>query len=136
MYRVTLDSNIYVSALNFGGVPIRVLGMARAGIVQIDISPAILSETFGVLRDKFNWPGYRLHDAREKLMRMTRLVEPTLRLEGITDDPDDHRIVECAVTAGSDHRQGRGGVEPHSGSDRPERRKQGGESRHCPEPLG
>ena len=89
--------------MNFGGVPIRVLGMARAGIVQIDISPAILSETFGVLRDKFNWPGYRLHDAREKPMRMTRFVEPTLRLEGITDDPDDHRILECAVTAGSEY---------------------------------
>ena len=36
-------------------------------------------------------------------MRMTRFEEPTLRLEGITDDPDDHRILECAVTAGSQY---------------------------------
>lgn len=103
MYRVTLDSNIYISALNFGGAPVRVLGMARAGIVQIDISEAILIETLGVLRDKFDWPGYRLHDARDKLMRMTRFVAPTLCLEGIPDDDDDHRIIECAVTARSEY---------------------------------
>jgi len=32
-----------------------------------------------------------------------RFVAPTLRLQGITDDLDDHRIIECAVTAGSEY---------------------------------
>ena len=41
---VTLETNIYVSALEFGGLGARILGMARAGMLQIDISDAILDE--------------------------------------------------------------------------------------------
>jgi predicted nucleic acid-binding protein len=47
--RVTLDTNIYVSALEFGGVGARLLGMARAGMIGIDVSDAILDELVTVL---------------------------------------------------------------------------------------
>lgn len=40
MLGVTLDTNIYVSALEFGGVGARLLGMARAGMFRIDVSDA------------------------------------------------------------------------------------------------
>ena len=40
----TLDSNMYVSALEFGGVGARFLGMARASQLRIDTSDAILDE--------------------------------------------------------------------------------------------
>jgi len=46
---VTLDSNVYIFDLEFGAT--RLLALARAGIVRIDTSEAILSETIGVLRD-------------------------------------------------------------------------------------
>ena len=49
MLRVTLDTNIYVSALEFGGVGARLLGMARAGMIGIDVSDAILDELVTVL---------------------------------------------------------------------------------------
>jgi predicted nucleic acid-binding protein len=39
---VTADTNIYVSALNFGGGPDRVLDLARAGTIRLAISEAIL----------------------------------------------------------------------------------------------
>lgn len=77
---VTLDSNVYVSALQFGGICARLLGMARMGIIRVDISDAILSETVGVLRDKFGWEGYRLHFLRIELMRMASFVTPTVTL--------------------------------------------------------
>jgi predicted nucleic acid-binding protein len=56
---VTLDTNIYVSALEFGGLGARILGMARAGMLQIDISDAVLDELVTVLRDDFAWDAYR-----------------------------------------------------------------------------
>jgi hypothetical protein len=62
--RATLDSNIYISALEFGGGPARLLWMGRVGLIRVDISDAILDETLGVLRDKFAWDAYRLHFAR------------------------------------------------------------------------
>jgi len=98
---VTLDSNIYVAALQFGGISSRLLGMARAGAIRIDISEAILAETTGVLRDKFGWDGYRLHFTKPELRKLARVVTPTHTLN-VADDPDDNRILECAAEARSD----------------------------------
>ena len=63
--KVTLDTNIYVSAFQFGGM--RLLHMAVNGDIEIAVSPAIIEEVIRVLRDKFHWDGYRLHDARQQI---------------------------------------------------------------------
>ena len=52
MQRVTLGTNIYVSALNFGGAPAHLLGMAKEGTIRIDISDAIMAELVRVLRGR------------------------------------------------------------------------------------
>ena len=44
MTQVTLDSNIYISALVFGGKPMRLLEMAAEGAIRVAISDAILAE--------------------------------------------------------------------------------------------
>lgn len=75
--------------------------MARAGIIRVDTSDAILNETVGVLRNKFGWDGYRLHFARQELLKLAHRVVPTQTVKAV-DDPDDDRIIECAVEAGSD----------------------------------
>ncbi len=49
MYRVTLDSNIYVSALAFGGRPMELLQLANEGAIEIAVSDAILDEVSRVL---------------------------------------------------------------------------------------
>ena len=54
MKRVTVDSNIYISALRFGGKPLTILELALDGDIEISISDAILQETLRVLRDKFH----------------------------------------------------------------------------------
>ena len=102
MLGVTLDTNIYVSALEFGGVGARLLGMARAGMFRIDVSDAILDELLTVLRDDFRWGGYRLHFGREQIANLANRVVPRQRLDIIKEDPDDNRILECAVEAKSD----------------------------------
>ncbi len=102
MISATVDSNIYVSALQFGGIGVRLIGMARSGAIRMDISEAILAETIGVLRDKFGWDGYRLHFARLDLRKFAHIVVPTQTLN-VNDDPDDNRILECAIAAGSDY---------------------------------
>jgi putative PIN family toxin of toxin-antitoxin system len=99
--RATVDSNIYVSALQFGGIGVRLVGMARSGAIRMDTSDAILAETMGVLRDKFGWDGYRLHFARLELRKFAHIVVPMQTLD-VTGDPDDNRILECALAAGSD----------------------------------
>jgi putative PIN family toxin of toxin-antitoxin system len=97
---VTLDTNVYVSALEFGGIGARLIGMARAGQFRLDVSGAILDELATVLRDDFQWDGYRMRFAEIELRKVANVVAPTQTLS-VTDDPDDNRILECAVEAGS-----------------------------------
>ena len=100
MTRVTLDSNVYIAALQFRDS--RLLHLARLGIIGADTSDAILDEVTGVLRDKFGWEGYRLHFARLELLKFLNRVEPTETI-AVCDDRDDDRVLECAVAAGSDY---------------------------------
>ena len=102
MISATLDTSVYIRALHFGGPATMILGHARAGNVRIDISEAILAETIRVLRDKFQWEGYSLHDARGKLLALGNYVSPTEILHVIKEDPADDSILECAATAKSD----------------------------------
>jgi uncharacterized protein len=100
---VTVDTSVYIGALNAGGFGYRLFTMAQSGVIHIDISEAILDETIRVLREKFGWDGYRLHDARLRLASFTSRVTPTQVLDVIKEDPPDNRILECAVEAGSDY---------------------------------
>jgi putative PIN family toxin of toxin-antitoxin system len=101
--RVTLDTNIYVSAFEFQGQDKRLLHMAIDGDIEIAVSEPIIHETLRVLREKFEWDGYRLNDARQQILGLARLVAPTQALDVVKDDTDDNRIVECAVEAGSEY---------------------------------
>ena len=103
MLSVTLDSNIYISGLNFSGNPRQILNLARSGRIRVDLSNEILDETIGVLRDKFHWADDRLESLREQLAGWTNRVTPLGKLRVVKDDPDDDKIVDCAATAGSDY---------------------------------
>ena len=99
---VTLDTNEYVSALQFAGRPSHLLGMAKVGTLTVDISDHIEKELIWVLREDFAWDGYRLRFLAEHLRDMTRRVTP-VRTVAVVDDPDDDRIIECASAGGSDY---------------------------------
>ena len=102
MPSVTADSNIYVSALHFGGVPLLFLNRARAGVLELAVSPAVLAEVRRVLSDKFRWENARLDEALAQIAAFTTQVRPTETIDAVPDDPDDNRILECAVAAASD----------------------------------
>lgn len=101
MILATADSNIYVSALNFGGVPRDFLAAARTRIFQLAISDAIIAEVGSVLRVKFHWPNEWLDTANAELRQFAEVISTTNRLQVIADDPDDDRVLECAVASGS-----------------------------------
>jgi hypothetical protein len=96
--RVTLDTSVYVSAFQFGG-GMRLLHMAING--EIAVSRPILEEVIRVLREKFHWDGYRLHDTRQQILGFARLVTPKQTLDVVKEDEPDNRILECAAEAGS-----------------------------------
>lgn len=100
--RVTADSNIYISALLFGGKPLAFLELARAGKINLALSDPIREEVMRVLRDKFQWEEEALDRLGHDLDGFTRRIIYTPTLDVVKNDPDDNRIVECAIAAGSD----------------------------------
>ena len=101
MHTVTLDTNIYVSALEFGGTPLRLLRMAVDHSIEITICQPIIDETRRVLQDKFGWSEERLDEAEEWIRSFTRLVASGGQIDVIKEDPSDNRILECAEASGS-----------------------------------
>jgi putative PIN family toxin of toxin-antitoxin system len=102
--RVTADTNIFISGLNFRrGKPFQFLELALAGKIDLTVSEAILDEVSDVLARKFDFSPEDLRDARTWIIAMSRTVSPTVRLDVIREDPPDNRILECAVSARSDY---------------------------------
>ncbi len=101
MNRVVADSNVYISAIVFGGKPMMLLEMAEEGEVDLFVSEPILREAFRILRDKFQRTTEQLEADRVHLATITRSVSPTETLNVVSLDPDDDRILECAVAAGA-----------------------------------
>jgi uncharacterized protein len=101
--RVTLDTNIYVSGLNYRGNPYRTLELAREGKILVAVSDEILDEVERVLQEKFHWPHRRAQQARRDIRDFAEHVTPSSHLNVIKEDPDDDRILECAAAARSDY---------------------------------
>jgi uncharacterized protein len=101
--RVTLDSNVLISAFAIGGKPMELLQMAIARRIELAVSDAILDEMAHVLaRPKFAWAPQRIRQAQELLRDIAHHVAPQERLDVVTADPSDNRILECAQTSRSD----------------------------------
>ena len=102
MIRVVADTNIYVSAFMFGGLPGLFLDLAFQRAFTLLISPALLDELDEKLRGKFE---VKLEDAaliRRNLESIAELVEPNFVLKVVRSDPDDDRVLECAVAGNAD----------------------------------
>ena len=102
MDRATADSNIWVSGLNWYGKPHELLNLARDGTIELAISDAILDEFSRILHDKLEWSDDRLNSMRAEVATFTKRVSSSETLDVVKADPDDNRILECAVAAGSD----------------------------------
>lgn len=96
--KVVFDTNIFISALNFGGTPAEVIFLAQTGVIESYISAPILEEIHGVLVEKFSWYSDNAEEAIELIQRFARLVFPIERITRIRDD-SDNRVLECALAA-------------------------------------
>ena len=101
--RVGADTNIFISALVFGGLPGSFLDLAFLRSFQLVTSPVLLHKLDEKLRLKFALPADDADRVRAKLESAALVVEPNLALTVITDDPDDDRVLECAVAGSVDY---------------------------------
>jgi uncharacterized protein len=103
MTRVVIDTNVYISALIFGGLPGSLLDLVFLGAFEAIVSAPLLDELEDKLRQKFRVSGADAALIRARLSSVARLVSPIEALQVISEDPDDDRVLECAVAGRADH---------------------------------
>jgi uncharacterized protein len=97
MIRVVADTNVFISALMFGGLPGSFLDLVLLRSVQLVTSPALLDELDEKLRLKFEVAPDDAGAIRAKLENSALIVTPSIAVEVVKDDPDDNRVLECAI---------------------------------------
>lgn len=100
--RVVFDTNIFISAIIFGGNPRQCLELARSGDIKLFTSKAILLEITRNL-GKFDWNSQEVRDVIEGLGKFTTVVAPEGKINLIYKHPKDNIILECALEAEADY---------------------------------
>jgi putative PIN family toxin of toxin-antitoxin system len=86
----------------FGGKPRKILEAVFQEKIQICLSQAITDELTEVLRrQEFTFRTDMVHNLVTEVLAIAEYVEPLQQIRAIPEDPDDDRILECAVAAGA-----------------------------------
>ena len=102
MANVVVDSNVYISALVFGGAPQQVLELIRIEGWPLYVSSAIANEVSGTLSRKFGWTSGELTAFLSPLWDRCVLIKPDLIPDACTD-PDDNFVLACAAAASAEY---------------------------------
>ncbi|TVR61314.1 MAG: putative toxin-antitoxin system toxin component, PIN family [Spirochaetaceae bacterium] len=100
---VTVDTNVLVSGVFFGGIPGKIVEAAREGAFTLVMSPPLLTE----LRTVFARPKFGLDPDAVRLLTAdmessATIVYPRKRHRVVTGDMDDGAVVDCAIESGSE----------------------------------
>lgn len=101
--RVVFDTNIFISAIIFGGNPRVCLELARNKEIKLLTSKPILLELSKKLKEKFKWTEPEVAEIIEGIGKFTNIVEPKVKINVIKKDPKDNRILECAREGKADY---------------------------------
>jgi putative PIN family toxin of toxin-antitoxin system len=101
--RVVLDTNVYISIFtNPKGELGAIWEHALRGTYTPLISPYIIAELAGVLREKFKWPENDIKARAKRFSRIAEIVTPKIVPHVIEDDPADDHILACAQEGQAD----------------------------------
>ena len=99
---ITFDTNVLLSATLWNGsVAQKLLFELIKQEVKIYSTIEILSEYQEVLKRDFDFSDQELSEIMEKIFAFITLVKPTKRVILVKDDPDDDKIIECALESNS-----------------------------------
>lgn len=105
--KVTLDTNVLVSGTFWTGYSFTILNLIDKNKLRNITSKEIIKEYYEVINsdeiiDKIKDKRLRLLKIAHKVINNSEIVEPSLKIDIIKDDPDDNKILECAIAGNVD----------------------------------
>ncbi len=108
MISVTLDSNVWLSGLLWRREASKVIALAESKEILVFTSKDILMEIFRVLQEEekfqmlLNEEELYPVNVIEKIGNTSKMVKIKERLNVVKADPDDNKILECALSSKSE----------------------------------
>jgi len=100
---VVFDTNVIFSATGWRGNPYRCLELARNGVVEGVTCIELLDELEEKLHAKLRLPEDHIVETLADLLGFLRLVTIANTLKVVAADPDDDKVLECALVADATH---------------------------------
>ena len=100
---VVYDTNILISGMVWGGVPYDCIKLSMKDKVEGVTCSEIINEFDEKLTTKLGYTQFRISRIISRLLGFLRVVKITNKFERITTDPDDNKIIECAIVGNATH---------------------------------
>lgn len=100
---VVYDTNVLISGMIWGGVPYDCIALAQRNIVEAVTCTEILEEFSRKLTTKFNASPLQAAEMVTELLNFHQSIKITNQLQNVTADPDDDKIIECAIAGNATH---------------------------------
>jgi uncharacterized protein len=98
-----LDTNIWISALLWGGKPAEIITAAEKGQVSIYISEDITAEIAQVLAypkiERMYQGQFRREDLIEQILKIAKFVEVKVKVNVVEEHWADNKFLECALAS-------------------------------------
>ncbi len=102
--KVVLDTNVWVSwAISPNGTPARCVKLAESGFCRAYICREIVDEFMSKMAHKFRLSPTDIERLTELMCSIAHTVEISGLLRAMPEDPDDDKVIECAVVANADY---------------------------------
>ena len=99
MIKVVLDTNVFISSLFWKGAPYQIFKRILEGAILNFVSPQILAEIKERLLDKFKLLPEKVKEFLEIIIFNSQIVYPKKKVNIVKKDPEDNKILECALEA-------------------------------------
>ena len=93
------DTNILFSATGWRGNPFQCVEQARTGRIRAVTCPELMEELAEKLEMKLGFSPEQAAETLADYLGFLRVVSIPKLLNAVSRDPDDHRVLECALEA-------------------------------------
>ena len=106
--KITADTNVLVSATFWYGASEKIISKVEAKEICLVLSEEIIKEYSDVLdykeiKDKIQDKRLVMIHTINKIISISNIIDPKIKLSIIKEDPDDNKILECALSANVDY---------------------------------
>lgn len=104
MLKLTLDTNVLVSAIIARGPSNKIAELVIEGKLAMALSLELLSELITVLsRNKFHLSPVRIEEVLKKVVDNAEIVMHVFPLDDFIPDSDDNKVLACAIASKSNY---------------------------------